>query len=81
MAPRKERSDKGKGKHYEYVITPGKAFFHTTHDGEPFSSPNVQVRLTMSMYRELRKASIGMTTTDWLRIAIAEKLSRDSIVE
>ncbi len=38
-----------------------------SHEGEPKTSPNVQVRMSMSLYIKLKEAAAYTTLSEWLR--------------
>lgn len=78
---RKPRCDSEKGAPYKFSVTPGQPFFDKQHQGEAIASPNVQVRMSMSLYNAFKQATLGISSSQWLRDAIAEKIKRDAIVE
>lgn len=75
---RKQRVDSEKGAPYKFKVTSGKPYFQKQHDGEAIASPNVQVRMSMTLYNAFQKSLGTMTSSEWLRIAIAQKIERDS---
>jgi hypothetical protein len=75
---RKPRCDSEKGAPYKFKVTPGQPFFDKQHDGEAIASPNVQVRMSMTLYNDFKKAVGDTSSSQWLRDAIAEKIRRDN---
>jgi hypothetical protein len=60
-----------------YEIKQGDDGLFVPAGSEPNNSPNVQLRMSMSLYEALKKASDGKFAP-WIREAIAEKLQREN---
>ncbi len=60
-----------------YKVRQGEGGLFIPAGNEPIDSPNVQLRMPMSLYNSLKEAC-GGKFAPWIREAIAEKLERDA---
>jgi hypothetical protein len=60
-----------------YEIKQGDNGLFIPSGSEPNNSPNVQLRMSSSLYEALKEASQGKFAP-WIREAIAEKLQREN---
>jgi hypothetical protein len=60
-----------------YEVKQGEDGLFVASGEEPIDSPNVQLRMPMSMYNKLNEVALK-NRAEWIRQAIAEKLERES---